>query len=118
MKLLFEPNSSTEFWPGRDLAGVYPMWLRQISKVVQSTGGCLNVAGHTSKSGSEQLNDRLSLARAETVKRMMVSEVTAVGAQLQVSGAGYRENIVGTGSDDASDAVDRRVEFKTVDCKR
>jgi outer membrane protein OmpA-like peptidoglycan-associated protein len=94
------------------------MWLRQISKAVQSTGGCLNVTGHTSKSGSEQLNDRLSLSRAETVKRLMVGEVGAVGGQLQVSGVGYRENIVGTGADDASDAVDRRVEFKTVECKK
>ena len=118
VKLLFKPNSATEFWPGRDLAGVYPMWLRQIAKAVQSNGGCLSVTGHTSKSGSEQLNDRLSLARAETVKRLMVGEVSAVNAQLQVAGVGYRENIVGTGADDASDAVDRRVEFKTVECKR
>ena len=118
VKLLFKPNSATEFWPGRDLAGVYPMWLRQIAKAVQSTGGCLNVTGHTSKSGSEQFNDRLSLQRAETVKRLMVGEVAAVGGQLQVAGVGYRENIVGSGTDDASDAVDRRVEFKTVDCKR
>jgi outer membrane protein OmpA-like peptidoglycan-associated protein len=118
VKLLFKPNSSTEFWPGRDLSGVYPMWLRQISKAVQSAGGCLNVTGHTSKSGSEALNDKLSLARAETVKRLMVGEVAAVGNQLQVSGVGYRQNIVGTGTDDASDAVDRRVEFKVVECKR
>ena len=118
VKLLFKPNSATDFWPGRDLSGVYPMWLRQIAKGVQSTGGCLNVTGHTSRSGTEQLNDRLSLARAETVKRMMVGEVAAVGGQLRVSGVGYRQNIVGTGADDASDAVDRRVEFKVVECKR
>ena len=118
VKLLFKPNSATDFWPGKDLSGVYPMWLRQIAKAVQSTGGCLNVTGHTSRSGSEQLNDRLSLQRAETVKRMMVGEVSAVGNQLQVSGLGYRQNIVGTGADDASDAVDRRVEFKVVECKR
>jgi outer membrane protein OmpA-like peptidoglycan-associated protein len=117
VKLLFKPNSATDFWPGRDLSGVYPMWLRQISKAVQSTGGCLDVTGHTSRSGSEALNDKLSLARAETVKRMMVGELAAVGAQLQVAGVGYRQNIVGTGADNASDAVDRRVEFKVVECK-
>ena len=118
VKLLFKPNSATDFWPGKDLSGVYPMWLRQIAKAVQSTGGCLNVTGHTSHSGSEALNDRLSLARAQTVKQMMVSEVGSVASQLQTSGVGYRENIVGTGADDATDAVDRRVEFKTVECKR
>jgi outer membrane protein OmpA-like peptidoglycan-associated protein len=118
VKLLFKPNSATDFWPGKDLSGVYPMWLRQIAKAVQSTGGCLNVTGHTSRSGTEQLNDRLSLQRAETVKRLMVGEVSAVANQLQTSGVGYRQNIVGTGADDASDAVDRRVEFKVVECKR
>jgi len=118
VKLLFKPNSATDFWPGKDLSGVYPMWLRQIAKAVQTTGGCLNVTGHTSRSGTEQLNDRLSLQRAETVKRLMVSEVAAVSNQLQTSGVGYRQNIVGTGADDASDAGDRRVEFKVVECKR
>lgn len=118
VKLLFKPNSATDFWPGKDLSGVYPMWLRQIAKAVQSTGGCLNVTGHTSRSGSEQLNDRLSLARAETVKKLMVGEVGAVANQLSTSGVGYRQNIVGTGADDASDAVDRRVEFKVVECKK
>ena len=65
-----------------------------------------------------QLNDRLSLQRAQTVKQMMVSEVATVANQLQTSGVGYRQNIVGTGADDATDAVDRRVEFKVVECKR
>ena len=32
------------------------------------------------------------------------------------TGKGSREMIVGTGKDDASDALDRRVEFKTVQC--
>ena len=32
------------------------------------------------------------------------------------TGRGYRDNLVGTGKDDASDALDRRVEFKVVGC--
>ncbi|MGQ0647299.1 MAG: OmpA family protein [Gemmatimonadaceae bacterium] len=118
VKLLFKPGSSSEFWPGRDLSGVYPMWLRQIARAVQSTGSCLNIAGHTSRTGSEALNDRLSRARAETVRNLMVNEVTRLSGQLQASGVGYRENIIGSGTDDASDAVDRRVEFKVVECKK
>jgi outer membrane protein OmpA-like peptidoglycan-associated protein len=117
VKLLFRPNSATEFWPGRDLSGVYPMWIRQISKAVQTTNVCLKVTGHTSRSGSEQVNDRLSLSRAETIKGLMTKEVPTLTSKLSTAGVGYRENIIGTGSDDASDAVDRRVEFKVVDCK-
>jgi hypothetical protein len=30
---------------------------------------------------------------------------------------GWRENLVGIGSDDVRDAIDRRVEFKVVDCR-
>jgi outer membrane protein OmpA-like peptidoglycan-associated protein len=116
VKLLFRPGSSSEFWPGRDLAGVYPMWLRQIARAVQATESCLNVVGHTSRTGTEAINDRLSLARAETVRRLLIAEVAALSRRLRASGVGFRENIIGTGTDDAGDAVDRRVEFKTVEC--
>jgi outer membrane protein OmpA-like peptidoglycan-associated protein len=118
VKLLFRPNSSTEFFSasGSDLATVYPMWIRQIAKAAQSAGSCLNIVGHTSRSGSEAVNDRLSQQRAETVKRMLETESRPLGRNLRASGVGYRENVVGTGADDASDAVDRRVEFRIVPC--
>jgi len=32
------------------------------------------------------------------------------------SGMGFRENIVGSGTDNVVDALDRRVEFKIVPC--
>ncbi len=116
VKLLFKPGSSAEFWPGRDLAGVYPMWLRQVARAMQRTESCLNVVGHTSKTGTEAVNDRLSLARAETVRRLLVGEVGSLSRRLKANGVGFRENIIGSGTDDAADAVDRRVEFKTVEC--
>jgi len=117
VKLLFKPGS-TEFWPGRDLGSVYPMWIRQIARAAQSTGTCLNVVGHTSRSGSEAVNDRLSVSRAEAVRRLLIAEAGALASRLQASGVGFRENIIGTGSDDAGDAVDRRVEFKAMECRR
>lgn len=116
VKLLFKPNSSVEFWPGRDLSGVYPMWLREIAKAAEKGESCLEVVGHTSRSGSEAVNDRLSLARAETVRRLLTAQSRPLGARLRATGVGFRGNIIGTGSDDASDAVDRRVEFKVVEC--
>ena len=36
--------------------------------------------------------------------------------RLITTGVGPRQTVVGTGKDDASDAVDRRVEFKTIAC--
>jgi outer membrane protein OmpA-like peptidoglycan-associated protein len=116
VKLLFRPGSATDFFPGPEFSGAYPMWLRQIARTVQASRSCLNIVGHTSRSGSEAVNDRLSVSRAETVKRMLEAEVRGLTTQLRASGVGYRENIIGTGADDASDAVDRRVEFKVVAC--
>ena len=118
MKLLFRPGSATEFWPGRDYSGVYPIWIRQLGRAMQASGHCLNVVGHTSRTGSEAVNDRLSLQRAETVKRLLETEVRTLNTRLRASGVGYRENIIGTGTDDERDAIDRRVEFKVVECQR
>jgi outer membrane protein OmpA-like peptidoglycan-associated protein len=114
MKLLFRPGS-TEFVAGRESA-VYPMWIRQIARAVQTTKSCLSIVGHSSRTGTEAVNDRLSLQRAESVKRLLEAAARLPG-QLTATGMGYRENIVGSGTDDAADAVDRRVEFKVVDCK-
>jgi outer membrane protein OmpA-like peptidoglycan-associated protein len=115
VKLLFRPGG-TEFWPDPKVSALYPMWLRQIARAVQSADTCLNVIGHTSHSGSEQLNDRLSLARAVAIRDRLEHDVPSLSHKSKVSGVGYRENLVGTGADDASDALDRRVEFKVVGC--
>jgi len=116
VKLLFKPGG-TEFWPDVKVSGVYPMWLRQIARAAEAAASCLNVVGHTSRSGSEQVNQRLSLARATVIRDRLAHDVPGLAKKSRVSGVGYRENIVGTGADDATDALDRRVEFKVVYCK-
>ena len=115
VKLLFRPGG-TDFWPDPKVSALYPMWLRQIAHAAQAANGCLDVVGHTSRSGSEQMNDRLSLARATAVRERMERDVPGVGRKWKVTGVGYRENLVGTGTDDERDALDRRVEFKVIPC--
>lgn len=115
VKLLFRPGS-TEFWPDRKVSGVYPMWLREIAKAAQVSGSCLSIVGHTSKTGTEELNAKLSLARATVIRGWLEREARGLAAKSGVSGVGARENLVGSGADDATDAVDRRVEFKVVNC--
>ena len=116
VKLLFKPSSATEFWDASATA-VYSMWARQIARATRAANACLNIVGHTSHSGSESINQRLSLQRAETVKRMLEGEVRDLAAKVTATGIGFSENIIGTGTDDARDAVDRRVEFKVVPCR-
>ena len=46
----------------------------------------------------------------------MEDEDRSLRGRIVATGKGSREMIVGTGRDDASDALDRRVEFKTAKC--
>lgn len=117
VKLLFRPGT-TEFVADPDVSDAYVMWLRQIARGTAASRACLSVIGHTSASGSAAVNDPLSVARARAVKARLTREAAALEPRLTVKGVGARRNIVGTGADDASDAVDRRVEFAVEACPR
>lgn len=67
------------------------------------------IVGHTDSSGSESYNERLSLLRAEEVKRYLVSDCGVPEAKLQASGVGEAFPV------DAADPraeTNRRVEFQ------
>jgi outer membrane protein OmpA-like peptidoglycan-associated protein len=115
VKFLFNPGS-TEFWSDPKVNGPYSLWLRQIARQAGAAKVCMNVVGHTSRTGSEQTNDRLSQARAAVIKQKLDAEVAELSSRTRASGMGWRENLIGTGTDDVSDALDRRVEFKITDC--
>ena len=115
IKFLFNPGS-TDFWPDPKVSGPYGFWLRQIAQQAATTSVCLNVIGHTSRTGSEQYNDRLSLQRAAYIKQRIDADAPQLARRSRVLGMGFRENLVGTGTDDARDALDRRVEFKIGNC--
>ncbi len=115
VKFLFNPGG-TEFWSDTRINSAYPMWLRQIAREARSTPACVQIVGHTSRTGSEAANDTLSLQRATVIRQRLVSEAPELGARLLTAGMGYRGNIVGSGTDNAMDALDRRVEFKVVPC--
>jgi len=115
VKFLFNPGT-TEFWSDTKISGAYPMWLLQIARESANANACLEVVGHTSHSGSAPVNEQLSLKRAGVIRQRLVNEVGALGPRTRASGMGFRQNIVGSGTDDAFDALDRRVEFKIVPC--
>jgi outer membrane protein OmpA-like peptidoglycan-associated protein len=115
VKFLFNPGT-TDFWSDTKVSGAYGMWLRQIAKEGTTAKVCMDVVGHTSKTGSEPANDALSLRRANTIKQRLAAESAAFAERTKPVGMGFRQNIVGSGTDDAVDALDRRVEFKIVPC--
>ena len=61
-------------------------------------------------------NERLSRQRAEAVQKMLEKDNRALSSKLSAAGAGSKEALVGLGTDDMRDAIDRRVEFRVVDC--
>lgn len=115
VRLLFNPGK-TDFWLGGPSSNSYPMWLRQIAKETQAGDYCLTVVGHTSKTGTEAINERLSLARAQAVRELLLQHSRKLAPRLDVYGMGWKQTIIGTGTDDLRDAIDRRVEFKTRTC--
>jgi outer membrane protein OmpA-like peptidoglycan-associated protein len=114
VKILFQPGT-TDFLGEPE---VYAMWLRQIARAAQQADLCLNVVGHTSKTGTENGNRILSQRRAQSVRDRLVRDAPplARGQRVRTEGRGWDETIVGSGTDDLRDALDRRVEFKVIDC--
>jgi outer membrane protein OmpA-like peptidoglycan-associated protein len=92
------------------------MWLSQIATRAVQRNSCLQLVGHTSKTGPAPLNERLSVLRAQFVKDLLQSGAPRLADKLKATGVGSREVLIGTGRDDASDAIDRRVEFIVKDC--
>ena len=115
VKFLFNPGG-TEFWSDTKVSGAYGMWLRQIARESTAAKVCMNIVGHTSRTGSEPVNDALSLQRAAYIKQRLAGEAAELGGRTKAVGMGFRQNIVGSGSDNVVDALDRRVEFKIVPC--
>jgi outer membrane protein OmpA-like peptidoglycan-associated protein len=115
VKFLFNPGS-TEFWSDPKISGAYGMWLREIARETVATGSCMKIVGHTSKTGPAAINDAISLKRASYIRQRLVAEQPVLATRTQVEGMGFRQNIVGSGTDNAFDVLDRRVEFKILPC--
>ncbi len=116
LKLLFRP-SGTGFVRDPGVSAPYPMWLQEIASHTVQREACLRVVGHASVTGAPAANDRLSLARAQTVRRILVTNAPPLQSRSEAIGRGSREPIIGLGTDDMRDALDRRVEFAPNRCQ-
>jgi outer membrane protein OmpA-like peptidoglycan-associated protein len=114
VKILFRPGS-VRFAGEAAFSATYNSWLQQIAAQAASTKTCLQVVGHTSPTGPAAINDSLSLLRAEYVQSRLEGDEPSLKKRTVAFGVGSRENLIGTGRDDASDLLDRRVEFKPIE---
>jgi outer membrane protein OmpA-like peptidoglycan-associated protein len=115
VRFLFKPGS-TQFVDDPQISAPYPMWLSQIAVRASRRNSCLTVIGHTSKTGPPQVNERLSVLRAQYIKDLLQGSSPQLADKLKATGVGSREVLIGTGRDDSSDAIDRRVDFSISDC--
>ncbi len=115
VKMLFQPGT-TSFNQAGDLQQQYQIWLTSLAQQTGKVPACVRVVGHTSRTGSASVNDRLSRQRAETVQKMLVQRNRSLSTRISAAGVGSKEALVGLGTDDQRDALDRRVEFRVVDC--
>lgn len=113
VKFLFRPGSN-QLWTDAKAATPYPMWFKTIAAKLDERKTCLEIVGHSSPTGPEPINVRLSGLRAEYVKDRLQALAPGMAKRMITNGVGSREPLVGTGKDNASDALDRRVEFKPI----
>lgn len=115
IKFLFEPGK-TDFIADPKIRGPYPMWIKMLAQETVNSSVCLRIVGHTSRTGTDSYNDRLSLQRATAVQKDLSTAAPELRTRLSVDGRGSRDPLVGSGTDDMRDAVDRRVDFNVVGC--
>lgn len=116
VKFLFRSGSAvlgSEAGPG---GAPYPLWLTELAAQAGKRQSCMEITGHASPTGPEPINERLSQLRADYIKRQLERAAPVLAKRLTTSGVGSRETLVGNARDDASDALDRRVEFKVINC--
>ncbi len=94
----------------------YPSWLKEIGTQSAKLSGCVEVGGHTVRSGSAAVGEALALQRAEFVRQKISATVPAFSKKSTVQGYGATKNVVGTGANDASDSLDDRIEFRKTAC--
>ncbi len=99
----------------RQTAGPVPA-ARGAATAEAATPSCYEISGHTSRTGAEPINERISLLRAEYIRSKLITERKDLGPRLSTVGYGSTQAIVGTAKDDASDALDRRIELKSKAC--
>lgn len=112
LKVLFKVDSE-QFYGGSLVQEEYQLWLRKIAGYLHEHSACMVVTGHSSHTGTVEYNQSLSLQRAEFIRHLLGG---FGAANVTAKGKGFSENIIGSGTDDARDALDRRVEFRAYQC--
>lgn len=104
----FAPGDAV-FEPGSDGA------LDRIAAILgRCDGARVEIGGHTDSRGAEELNQRLSLRRAEAVLDALIARDVPL-AMLSARGYGEDEPVASNATEEGR-AQNRRIAFKAIDC--
>jgi outer membrane protein OmpA-like peptidoglycan-associated protein len=115
LRLLFAVDS-VNFVNDADLQDQYDIWIQRVAQYFSASDKCLTVVGHTSRTGAVDYNMRLSTNRAQAIQKLLIASQPAIARKVRSTGRGFSENLIGSGTDDAQDMLDRRVEFRATSC--
>jgi outer membrane protein OmpA-like peptidoglycan-associated protein len=115
LKILFEPGSTKLLGPANQHAQ-YRLWLREVAQQAGARRLCLRVIGHASRSADAAAAQAQALRRAAVVRWMLAGEAPAHAKRFSAGSVGWSENLLGLATDDARDALDRRIELRVVGC--
>lgn len=115
LRLLFEPGRIDYLQDAR-VSSPYPMWLRELARVLRNGPDCLTLTGHVGQSAAERQAPDLGWRRAQAVQHQLEALAPTLAGRIAVEGTADTPALIGTGSDDLRDALDRRVEFQLRRC--
>jgi formylglycine-generating enzyme required for sulfatase activity len=115
VKFRFSPGS-TDLVTAPNGAEQYDMWLQRIAKGTARRQACLEIVGHTARVRPEPLNQRLSIRRAEYIRQRLEAEVPELDTRIIAAGSGSQDNLIGSATGDAKDALDERIGFEAIAC--
>jgi hypothetical protein len=122
-KFIFKVDS-VEYAPysiiGKELE-LYPSRLRQIAKHIDKYGTCFKIIGHASATGTDKYDMKLSNRRAIRIKYNLEQSISSdnnFDNNLIPLGRGHSECIMCDKEDSDKNGIDRRVEFKVIDCQK
>ena len=107
---------TADFRDDIDVSKDYSFWLFQLARQIHASGRCLLIQGHASNSGTLEYNQKLSKDRAQQVAKQLIKFIPELKSKIAFEGRSFLDNMVGSGTDDAKDAIDRRVDFKLRRC--
>ncbi|MFB3057537.1 MAG: OmpA family protein, partial [Ignavibacteriaceae bacterium] len=88
----------------------FPILNNAVEILLTHPGVSVDIVGHTDQVGSDKYNDKLSLQRAESVKKYLIAK-GVYASRLSTVGKGKRE-LLFKENDPTSRLYNRRIEFR------